>query len=147
LKIGLLLFLIFDVLILGLWYRSRKSKGKKLPWYIGWILPSDFITLSLLTVIGIFVTGKFVLDTFPLAVKRTESEISEIHRSITKYQNETGTLPTSLDELIGGNPLKKEWRADYWGTEYRLVLINESTYRLTSAGPDRQFNTEDDLVP
>lgn len=139
-----LVTILFNLFILGLWHRYRKKRGKKLAWYWGWILPSEVISLSLLALIGITATTMYAFDTFPIHKKRTIKEMNEIKGSILKYHDETGSFPTSLQEIIGQNPLRQSWKSDSWNTAYLLThQIRKIT--ITSAGSDKQFGTVDDI--
>ena len=139
------LILILNLLILGIWYRHRRKRGKKLPWYAGWILPSDIFVVLGILVIGIFGIAMFFTDNFPLGQKRTEKEMTEIKLAIEKFKKDTKNFPDSIDELIGKNPLRKNWSEDNWGTAYKLFKNENQSIELTSAGTDRQFGTKDDL--
>lgn len=142
---GFILTLIFNLIILGLWYRHRRKKGKKLAWYWGWILPSDIISLSILTMLGLGLTAAFAFDLLPLGQKQTEKEMDQIEQALRKYYEDLGVACISLDDLIGKNPLRQEWKQDYWGTEYSLTTKDCLYFRLTSFGPDKENQTSDDL--
>jgi hypothetical protein len=74
------------------------------------------------------------------------------------YEVDIGKYPSSLDALLK-NPGDKKWKGPYiktkewpptdaWGTPLRLSLsggTNGSLPSLNSAGPDRTFDTADDL--
>lgn len=139
-----LVTILFNLFILGLWQRYRKKREKKLAWYWGWILPSEVISLSLLALIGIAATTMYAFDTFPIRKKRTINEMNKIKSSILKYHDDTGSYPTSLQELIGQNPLRQSWKSDSWNTSYRLTH-QMLKITITSAGSDRQFGTVDDI--
>ena len=141
----LLIIIILNILILSLWHRSLKKKGKKLAWYWGWILPTDVIALSLITLFGIAVIIISAFDMFSFKEKRTIDEMNEIKKSILKYHNDKSVFPNSLQELIGQNPLRREWKFDNWNTQYKLIYQNEEEMKIISAGSDRKFDTEDDL--
>ena len=62
-------------------------------------------------------------------------------------------LPTSLQELTkpspkSGEPLLRSIPSDPWGTEFRYRAANPENleYEVTSAGEDRKFDTEDDIL-
>ena len=137
----LVVTIILNVLILSLWYRFRKKKGKKIVSYWGWILPTDIIAVVMLTIVALM----FMLNTFPLNQKRTLKELSKIKKSIVRHYNETGTFPASLQDVIGQNPNKLGWKTDQWDTKYKYEHIKENLVSISSAGSDRKFNTKDDL--
>ena len=71
--------------------------------------------------------------------------MTEIKLAIEKFKKDTKNFPDSIDELIGKNPLRKNWSEDNWGTAYKLFKNENQSIELTSAGTDRQFGTKDDL--
>lgn len=136
--------IIFDILLLILWYRHKKKKGQKIPWYFGWIFPSDIISLSIV-LLGVLASILIATDIIPLKEKRTKKEMTEIKKSIIKYNMDTGSDPTSITELIGSNPLRKKWKLDSWENEYKLIFKDGQIIKIISAGSDNQFNTIDDI--
>ncbi|MDN3604978.1 type II secretion system protein GspG [Belliella kenyensis] len=140
-----LLILIINLIILGIWYKYRRKKGKDLPWFAGWILPSDILVFLGFLLMGIFAIVMFFSNDFPMEQKRTEKEMSEMKKSIIKFKKDNKGFPDSIEELIRKNPLKKNWKEDYWETPYKLSKKGDQSMELISAGSDRQFGTKDDL--
>lgn len=80
--------------------------------------------------------------------------MQRVATAIDRYEVDNLRLPTDLSQLVGqgngtgpsmgvtnwGNGFKDEW-----GTELRYRLL-DGTYELRSAGPDRTFETQDDLT-
>jgi hypothetical protein len=137
--------LLFDIIVLWFWYRYKKRKGEKLPWYAGWILPSDAIFMLLMSVVTVAAVTLFFFDVIPFAKRRTKIEMIEIQTAMIKSNKDLGEYPTSLQDLIGSNPMRKEWLTDEWGTMYRLAYQNLHLKKITSAGKDKKFDTKDDI--
>jgi hypothetical protein len=76
----------------------------------------------------------------------TQSEIGDVIRELLQDRN-NGYLPPPQDEfqvyiqrrVEGGDGI------DGWGTPYTLVADGDSV-GVVSAGPDREFDTDDDIV-
>ena len=73
-----------------------------------------------------------------LAVVR--ADLNQIALSIERYYLSKGELPSDLKEVLGYVP------SDPWGRKIRYRIVSESSFELRSAGPDRQFDTEDDIT-
>lgn len=66
-----------------------------------------------------------------------------IHTEVAKYVATNKTLPTSLADLPN---LSTDAQTDPWGTTYSLSPDpSGNTFTITSAGPDRTFDTSDDV--
>lgn len=76
--------------------------------------------------------------------KLTAANMSSLAREIHSYIAMEGRAPQNLKEL-------QEFRriplgtTDVWGTIIRYERLGDEDFRLTSAGPDRAFGTEDDI--
>lgn len=74
----------------------------------------------------------------------TKTNMAYLAREIHSYIAMQGRSPKSLKEL-------KEFRRiplstlDAWGTEIGYKRLSEEEFRLISAGPDRNFDTDDDI--
>ena len=78
-------------------------------------------------------------------------EMQGVADAVALAYTETETLPldnfpaflkANLREAKGGD--KRDRSKDIWDTEYRLAQVNKG-FEVRSAGPDKQWNTEDDL--
>ena len=77
----------------------------------------------------------------------TQAEGAEITAALLEYRAQTGRYPESLPALAEGRPLRAGWLTDGWGRPYDYRLEqNGRSFRLTSAGRDGRFGTDDDLV-
>lgn len=78
----------------------------------------------------------------------TRGEMQQIIRDLQEHERMGRSLPTGRGEFetwMGNRYQLYESTIDSWGTGYRLEVRGQ-TLRVISAGPDRQFGTEDDLV-
>jgi len=105
-------------------------------------------------VIGIFAVKAAFILYGAVQHARTEAAhngIEDIKKALQIYQmKHAGRGPAGIDDLLKDtdeNPalLKSDCRLDPWRTPY-LLEKNGKTWRITSAGPDSKFGTEDDLT-
>ena len=75
----------------------------------------------------------------------TETNLKTLQRVVISFTAEKGQVPESLDELQMNVPLITG-KLDGWGREIRYQKLAELRFRLTSAGHDGTFDTEDDIV-
>lgn len=73
--------------------------------------------------------------------------------ALDPFRQRTGALPARLDELVAEDPITKEPYLDHvpddpWGTPYRYVVhdARRGRFEVRSAGRDRAFDTDDDVV-
>jgi hypothetical protein len=73
----------------------------------------------------------------------TSTETGTVIFAVEQHIARTGTAPASLDEV----DLSEASRTDFWGTPYRYESGSSGgkAWRLSSAGPDGEFGTADDL--
>lgn len=71
------------------------------------------------------------------------------------YIGDTRKLPATLDVLFERNTnglfyMAPDWKPealiDSWGTPLRYIKRENLEFDLKSAGPDKQFETDDDIV-
>ncbi len=80
------------------------------------------------------------------------TEIESFEQASEAFALRHMRLPSSLDELFqsvnGAQPFMKDGdNLDPWGVEYKFALDNErDMVIIQSAGPDRTFNTNDDVT-
>ena len=83
-------------------------------------------------------------------VRRTRLQLRELTESLFSYQAANGayveaeTIQGLLDGLTAAHLRVPQW-FDQWGTPL-FYRGGKQEFRLRSAGPDRQFDTPDDLV-
>ena len=83
----------------------------------------------------------------------TRTNMATVATAIDMYQVDRDVYPSDLKALShdpsgwreGRMYLRDQNLADQWGTEFRYTNRTNS-YELRSAGPDRRFDTPDDIV-
>ncbi len=80
-------------------------------------------------------------------IKVTRSKLQVIKSQIVSYQIANSVFPETMDVLVQakyleGDKLKDAWNSDFY---YKIRPEARDGYELISAGPDRAFETEDDL--
>lgn len=78
-------------------------------------------------------------------VKLTRTNMITLERAVVSYMAQSGEAPKSLRDLASFNPMVAG-QLDAWGKEIKYQRLSVSQFRLTSAGQDGAFGTEDDIV-
>jgi hypothetical protein len=112
------------------------------------LLRKSFRKIALTVIIAI-VVGVVAILVVKEYTKRnvTQKQMLRMAQSIAKYKAAYGQYPLGLAELIGNDPLKREWLQDTWGNgmEYSLTK-NGAGYKLSSPGADGKPGSADDLT-
>jgi len=77
-------------------------------------------------------------------VQLTKANIASLAREVHSYIAMQGRYPKSLKELQEFRRLPLSTK-DAWGTTIEYERLSGESFRLISAGPDRAFDTEDDI--
>lgn len=91
-------------------------------------------------------------------IKNTQTEVKNFATSCQMFHMDAGMFPTNLQELLTmpQGLDQTSWRGPYldvrtdfndvWNTPFKYA-VDDANGRavITSAGPDRQFNTQDDI--
>jgi hypothetical protein len=75
----------------------------------------------------------------------TKVNMQTLQKIIQSYVASEGQTPKSLQELRTANLLMGNI-LDGWGKSIRYERLSDSSFRLISAGKDKTFDTEDDIV-
>lgn len=81
------------------------------------------------------------------SVRWAEFRLRGVETNILRFHDAYRRFPDSLAEAVPippGLPTKRSYQYDPWGTLVRYAHT-DSTFELRSAGPDRVFETRDDL--
>jgi len=92
-------------------------------------------------------------------ITRVKADISgQMSLAVDLFEQDVGRFPSSDEGLAAlvedtgdegwrGPYLKGDLKPDPWGTAFSYSLDSETgrSYAITSAGPDREFGTEDDI--
>ena len=115
-----------------------------------------FLVIFLLVVIVVFFVfvakrgGKSQLkeqvDAFAeVKEKTTRTNLISLERAIDLFIAQNGKVPKDLRELqTFSRSIYVD--TDSWGNKIKYERISDSSYRLTSAGKDKTFQTDDDIV-
>jgi hypothetical protein len=77
-------------------------------------------------------------------IKLTGVNLEALSREVLTYATEGEGLPESLEALRRFHPTAAAL-PDAWGRRIRYEKLSDSSFRLRSAGPDGEFDTEDDI--
>jgi len=114
-----------------------------------------FVILVLVAVIAFFIyyigSGerkiiKDQMDSFSKAKEKiTRTNMNNLKRAVDSYTAEKGSLPDTLQDMRLDIPITTG-KLDAWGTEIKYKKLSDIEFRLTSAGSDRTFGTDDDII-
>ncbi|MFQ6082086.1 MAG: hypothetical protein ACE5WD_01860 [Candidatus Aminicenantia bacterium] len=77
--------------------------------------------------------------------KLTKVNMTTLQRAIVSFIAKEGRTPKSLKGLQTFHVLSAE-RLDAWGAAIKYERLSDINFRLISAGRDRVFNTQDDII-
>lgn len=96
------------------------------------------------------------------AVAKAMDQLKGLDEAVQAFYEATETYPALLDQLVQGpEEGKGGWQPlvaqdalmDPWGIPYIITLFDAAqaeetglNYQISSAGPDKEFGTEDDLI-
>ncbi len=108
------------------------------------------ITL-VLVIIGLLIAGAAVSlrgVAKRAKIRTTETRLTTISAALSEYNLNVNEYPISLQELITADYLEDKPLEDSWGQTlyYEVPSVRENKdFDLISAGPDKQFSTQDDI--
>jgi general secretion pathway protein G len=82
----------------------------------------------------------------------------KLNDALTMYKIDVNRFPTTedgLQALVEAPATSKNWNGPYteaeklndpWGKQIQYELVNAKKFKITSAGSDGEFGTEDDIV-
>ena len=89
---------------------------------------------------------KVMVDQYAEAkIDLTKVNLATLERIIAGQMGSEGQVPADLKELQRLQPMAVS-AVDAWGREIRYEKLSDSSFRLTSAGPDGQYGTGDDIM-
>jgi len=119
---------------------------------------SGFTLVELLMVVcilGILYAGARLVFTGQdqeARITTTRGSIATIEQAVQIFaMRHNGKLPDTLDELTAGTDdapglLKEGAITDSWGTVFGYAKTGKKAFKITSAGPDGEMGTEDDIT-
>lgn len=126
---------------------KEKEDGVKRPFQRYFLQPSAliFFFLLLFTVIASFLFAMYQHNS--IYPEKTRTELVEITEWTEKWKENYGRYPTELNEIIGNNPIRQDWKRDAWNRAYKYIQTeNPIGFKIISAGSDGHFDTEDDIT-
>lgn len=117
--------------------------------------------LAILTGAAVPMASKFLESKARAA---TRAELEQLSAAALEYFRDTGSLPTSVEALLSGASASgwagpylsvqssEPWsgandvQVDAWALAYRFQILAASRLEIASAGPDRSFGDETDIV-
>ena len=115
----------------------------------GFSLLEIMIVLALIGMIGAGVAVVINQSFQKAKVKIAKERIKEISQGVTTFMiDSNNSCPKSLDDLVAQKYLAKASSKDPWGKEFIFHCpgTNDTdSADISSAGPDRQEGTEDDI--
>jgi general secretion pathway protein G len=117
------------------------------------------LVIAILAVLAAIVVPKFSGRTEQARVTAAQTQISSFSTALDAFEVDNGFYPRGnkgLDELLTQPSDLTSWKGPYikdvprdpWQNEYQYEApgkFNPSSYDLISAGPDKQFGTDDDI--
>jgi hypothetical protein len=75
----------------------------------------------------------------------TQVNMATMQRGIDLFISTEGEAPADLKTLFAARLFSGD-PSDGWGTPLKYERLSGSTYRLSAAGKDKAFDTEDDII-
>ena len=86
------------------------------------------------------------VDSFTKAKEKlTRTNMNNLKRAVDSYAAQRGRLPEKLKDMRLDIPITTG-KLDAWGTEIKYERLSDIEFRLTSAGSDKTFGTDDDII-
>ena len=126
-----------------------------------WAAPSGVTLIELLLVMVILailaavIVPKFTGRTEQAKQSRALQDITNLKAQLNTFEVDTGSFPTSLDQLRENTTNVQNWHGPYidklpqdpWGHDYiyHPPTGDSTEFQILSAGPDGQEGTADDI--
>jgi general secretion pathway protein G len=127
----------------------------------GFTLIELLLVLTILGILAAIVVPKLVGRSEDAKIKATVAQIAAFKSSLNTFEVDNGYFPkgqSGLQELLVQPRDARNWHGPYldsdvvpkdqWGRDFTYVCPgkhNPSSYDISSAGPDGQLGTEDDI--
>jgi len=113
----------------------------------GFTLLEILLVLAILGVLATVAAVNLIGTSEKARVKATQQQLVTLKNQLTSYNLDKGGFPTTAEGL---NALVPNYMdtipGDAWSTPFSYVAPgNERPFELKSAGPDKEWGTEDDL--
>jgi general secretion pathway protein G len=128
--------------------RSQESRG-------GFTLVEILLVVAILGILAGVAVVSLKGRTKTANIAATRTSIQAVQTAIDVYETDNGVYPGSLQSLLTkgsennwNGPYMRDGRMpkDAWGAEFQYAVGSDGNYKITSAGPDGQMGTGDDLT-
>lgn len=139
--------------LLKTWWERRRERRRVLG-RVGRHRSSGFTMLEIMIVIAIIAAigagvGVAVFTQFKRAqVKIAKQRVKEVLQGVTTFMIDNNNCPKGMDELVAQKYLSKGAAKDPWGKDFTLKCPGQQdpdSADISSAGPDKQDGTQDDI--
>jgi general secretion pathway protein G len=139
--------------LLKTWWERRRER-QRVVGRIGRDRAAGFTMLEIMIVIAIIAAigagvGVTVFNQFKKAqVKIAKQRVKEVMQGVTTFMIDNNNCPKGMDELVAQKYLAKGAAKDPWGKDFTLKCPGTNdpeTADISSAGPDKQDGTPDDI--
>lgn len=125
---------------------SRHSAGGQ----SGFTLIEVLLVVAILGILATVVVVNFTGHSENAKINATRASISSIATAVRLYEVTMGKFPGSISDLTADTdqfaaPLDRV-PTDSWGTEFQYSAKGRGRFEITSAGPDGQFGSGDDIT-
>lgn len=120
----------------------------------GFTLIEVLLVVAILGILATVVVVNFSGKQKGAMIKAARASIGAICTAVDMYEVDNGNFPSGLQNLLSasGEPnwngpyLRGGLPSDPWGTPFNFAGQGDSSYVVTSAGPDTQYGTDDDIT-
>ena len=140
--------------------RQRKTARRRRHGRQGFTLMEVLLVLAILVVLGSLVVANFSGIFASSKINAAQIQINAFENQLEIYNLSVGSYPTSQQGLQAlrvappdlvdatkwtGPYAKKDIPKDPWSNDYIYESIPPNQYKVSSAGPDGQVGTDDDI--
>ena len=123
---------------------SRKAKE-------GFTLIEILVVVAIIGMLGAVAVPAYMNYLADARISTTRALINNVDVAVKSYNMKHGKYPESLDALTqeqadGSEPLLEGEPVDPWGNELKYERQSKKRPIITSAGPDGEFGTDDDIM-
>ena len=104
--------------------KKEKEDGIKRPIQKYFLQPSVLILIAVVVIGSLSAILFFTYQKTSVFPEKTKKEISEMKDRMENWNKNLGQYPTELNELIGNNPLRQDWKKDAWNRENKFTIID-----------------------
>jgi len=125
---------------------------------MGFSLLEIIIVIAIIASLSAVVVVNVVAQQEKANIQQTEIQLENLGTPLGIYRTDNRSYPTAdqgLDALVDNPGSARNWRGPYVKDENAIIDLwdtaiqydrDGSRFRLTSAGPDQEFGTEDDII-